>query len=96
VHQGKEATALQRRGERTRRGDKQKVAQVLNGSRASAAVQRAVEEDEGGGDGRATREAYEQALRGRHAPEPGPPAPFEWKPKKEYPRQPEADREPER
>ena len=45
MHQGKEATALQRKGERTRRGDKRKVAQALNGSLASATVQRAPEEE---------------------------------------------------
>jgi hypothetical protein len=97
VHQGKEATALQRRGERTRRGDEQKIVGVLNGSRASVGVQRGMEEDESGSDGRATREVYERTLKERHTPEPEPHTPSpDWKPGKEYPRQPDADREPER
>jgi MobA/MobL family len=95
VHQGKEATALQRRGERTRRGDKQKVAQVLNASKASDEVQRAVEGDESGGEGSARREIYERTLQERHRPEPPAPNP-EWQPGRAFPRQKEAEREPER
>jgi MobA/MobL family len=95
VHQGKEATALQRRGERTRRGDKQKVTQVLNASKASDGVQRAVEEDESSGEGRATREIYERTLQERQTPEPPAPNP-EWQSGRAHPRQPEAEREPER
>ena len=51
VHQGKEATALKRKGERTRQGDKQKVVQALNGSLASAKLQRAPEKDENADSG---------------------------------------------
>jgi len=97
VHQGKEATALQRRGERTRRGDEQKIVGALNGSRASVGVQRGMEEDESGGDGRATREVFERTSQERQTPESEPPSPrLEWKPGKEFPRQREAEREPER
>jgi hypothetical protein len=74
VHQGKEATALQRRGERTKRGDKQKIAGALNASNDSAGVQRAMEKDESDGDARATREVYERTLQERQTPEPKPPA----------------------
>jgi hypothetical protein len=95
VHQGKEATALQRRGERTRLGDKQKVAQVLNASKASVGAQRGIEEDEGGGDGSAAREIHEGTLQERHTPEPPSPSPA-WQPEKQFQRRPDADREPER
>lgn len=75
VHQGKEATALQRKGERTRRGDKQKVAQALGGSLASSAVQRAPGVEESGNREHGGREVYEQTRRQRNAPEPDSPAP---------------------
>ena len=74
VHQGKEATALQRRGERTMRGDKQRIIGALNGSRASDGVQRAMEEDEGGSDA-GLREVYERAGQQRPSPEPEPSQP---------------------
>jgi hypothetical protein len=95
VHQGKEATALQRRGERTRLGDKQKVAQVLNASKASVGAQRGIEEDEGGGNSGTAREIHERTLEERYAPEPPPPGPT-WQPEKQFQRRPDADREPER
>lgn len=64
VHLGKEAAALQRRGERTRQGDKQRVASALNGSLASGAVERAVrKEDADDGGNRQQREAYARTLR---------------------------------
>jgi ATP-dependent exoDNAse (exonuclease V) alpha subunit len=79
VHQGKEATALARKGERTRLGDKQKVVRVVNASRESVSVQRAVEENESGGDGGAAREIYERTRQERHTPEPDPlPPQPEW------------------
>lgn len=92
VHQGKEATALRRRGERTRRGDEQKVALVLNASKASGEVQRTIDEDESGGATDAAREIYERTLQERHAPEPPAPHP-EWEPGKAYPRRPQAEPE---
>jgi ATP-dependent exoDNAse (exonuclease V) alpha subunit len=70
VHQGKEATALMRKGEHTYLSDKQKVVQALNGSLASARVQRAPEEGESGFKEHGGREIYEQTKRERSAPEP--------------------------
>jgi hypothetical protein len=78
VHQGKEATALERKGERTRRRDKQKVAQAVNGSLASASVQRSMEEESGTQE-HGGREMYEETRRQRNAPEPIPAhAPAAW------------------
>jgi ATP-dependent exoDNAse (exonuclease V) alpha subunit len=79
VHLGKEVTALQRKGERTWRGDKQKVVQALNGSLASASVQRAPEAEENGFKEHGGRGVYEETLRQRHAPEPiAPRTPAAW------------------
>ena len=58
-----------RKGERTRLGDKQKVVQALNGSLASATVQRAPEDDESGFGKHGGREIYEQTRRERNPPE---------------------------
>ena len=97
VHQGKEATALQRRGERTRRGDKQKVVRVINASKESVGVQRAMDENESNSDSGAAREIYEQTGQGQHPPQPEPDAPGpEWKPARDYPRQRKESPEPER
>lgn len=66
VHQGKEATALRRRGERTRRGDEQKVTGALNATKASLYVQREMDSDE----------SYERARPDKEMPgaaEPEPP-----------------------
>jgi ATP-dependent exoDNAse (exonuclease V) alpha subunit len=93
-HQGKEATALQRKGERTRLGDKQKIVQALNGSLASATVQRAPEADESGFKEHGGRETYERTRRERQAPEPSvvrtPPA---WEPNREGRRNRDAERD---
>jgi hypothetical protein len=62
VHQGKEATALRRRGIATRRGSRQKVVAVHNAARRSDAV---VAREEGG-------EARRRAE--RENPQPPPPA----------------------
>jgi hypothetical protein len=69
VHLGKEATALQRKGERTRQGDKRKVAQALNASRASDRIQRAVEEEESGAKEHGGRETYARTWSERNTPE---------------------------
>ncbi len=74
VHQGKEATALIRNGERTRLGDKQKVAQALNGSLASAAIQRAPDDGQSGMSEHGRGEDHEETRRRRNAPEPVAPA----------------------
>ncbi len=73
VHQGKEATALWRKGEDTRLGDKQKVVQALNGSLASASVQRAPEEEESAFKEHGVRDIYERTRREQNAPEPAQP-----------------------
>jgi hypothetical protein len=79
VHQGKEATALQRKGEHTRRGDKQKVARALGGSLASAHVQRSPEEEGSGNQEHGGAEVYEETRRQRDAPEPvAPQTPAAW------------------
>jgi len=103
IHQGKEATALQRRGERTRQGDKQRVVGALNGARASGAVEIAMQQEEtdGGTDSdRRQREAYERTLesrRGAAKDRPSYPAPgsgrIQWQ---ESVRPRQKDREPER
>jgi hypothetical protein len=72
AHQGKEATALKRKGERTRLGDKQKVVQALNGSLASATVQRAPESNESGFQEHGRGEIYERTRRERNAPQTPP------------------------
>jgi hypothetical protein len=73
MHQGKEATALQRRGERTRLGDEQRVTGALNATKASLCVQREMDSDESAEN--ATRESYERArpdteMPGAAQPEP--------------------------
>jgi len=89
VHQGKEATALQRRGERTRLGDKQKVVQVMNASRHDGRLEAIGTEDGDAGGGsagdRQGRDIYARtfAARSRAArekpPEPAPDdAPLCW------------------
>jgi ATP-dependent exoDNAse (exonuclease V) alpha subunit len=94
VHQGKEATALKRRGEHTRRGDKQRVAQVLNASLASNEVQRAPEEEGSGSQEHGRREIYEQTRRERNAPLPDSPAPHPgWNPGKHLRKQKDVERE---
>ena len=56
VHLGKEATAMQQRGEGTRQGKRQRVVTVLNTARRDGAL-----EDESGGDGaRVQREIHEK------------------------------------
>jgi len=96
VHQGKEATALQRRGERTRQGDKQRVVQVLNSSLAADSVQRFAEDDTNGGDANAAREVDERTWREKQPQQPETPAPPIWKPARERVRQREGAPEPER
>jgi hypothetical protein len=76
VHQGKEAT-LQRKGERTRRGDKQKVAQALGGSLASANVQRAMDDDGFGTGEHGGRADYEQTEKTPEPPAPQVPSAWE-------------------
>jgi hypothetical protein len=94
VHQGKEATALKRKGERTRRGDKQRVAQVLNASLASDKVQRAPSEEGSGSQEHGRREIYEQTRRERDSPLREPPAPHPgWNSGKGLGRQKDAERE---
>jgi hypothetical protein len=96
VHQGKEATALQREGQRTRRGDKQKVAQALGGALASAQVQRAPEE-ESGNQQHGGAQVYEETRRQRQAPEPVPThAPAAWEIDTSLRGNKDAEREPER
>jgi ATP-dependent exoDNAse (exonuclease V) alpha subunit len=97
VHQGKEATALARKGERTRRGDKQKVALALGGTLASTHVQRAPEEGESGDREHGGGEVYEETRRQRHAPGPGGlETPAAWKSGSDVRNQKPAEREPER
>jgi ATP-dependent exoDNAse (exonuclease V) alpha subunit len=97
VHQGKEATALARKGERTRRGDKQKVAQAVNGSLASANVQRAPEEEGSGSGEHGGREVHEETRRQRNAPEPvALETPDAWELQRDFRRHGQAEREPER
>lgn len=97
VHQGKEATALQRKGQRTRRGDQQKVAQALGGSLASAHVQRGPEDEDSGTGEHGGREVYEETWKQRQVPEPVVPrAPEPWELERVCRRQRPADREPER
>lgn len=68
VHQGKEATALKRRGEPTRRGVEQRIAQALNGSLASAAVQRSGRKDWRETAEAAMEQSYERTRRERNQP----------------------------
>jgi hypothetical protein len=59
VHLGKEATAMQQRGEGTRQGKRQRVVTVLNTARRDDALA-----DDSGGDGaRAQREIHDKTLR---------------------------------
>jgi hypothetical protein len=97
VHQGKEATALARKGERTRRGDKQKVAHALNGSLASAESQREGQGEDSGNQEHGGQEVYEETRRQRRAPEPEVPRmPSAWELEEFFRRQKDAEREPER
>lgn len=73
VHQGKEATALMRKGEHTHVSDRQKIVQALNGALASARVQRAPEDDESGLENHGGREVYEKTWDDRNAPVPSRP-----------------------
>jgi hypothetical protein len=58
VHLGKEATAMQERGEGTRQGKRQRVVKVLNTARRDDALA-----DDSGGDGaRAQREIHDKTL----------------------------------
>jgi len=91
VHQGKEATALQRKGERTRRGDKQKVAQALSGSLASSAAQRSLEGEASANQEHGRSEVYDETRHHRNAPVPAP-----WVADRDFRPQKEVEREPER
>ena len=58
VHLGKEATAMQQRGEGTRQGKRQRVVMVLNTARRDEALA----DDSGGDSTRAQREIYDKTL----------------------------------
>ena len=94
VHQGKEATALMRKGEHTRLGDKQKVVQALNGSLASANVQRVAGEEENVIQEHGARETYDRTRARRNAPEPiAPQAPPAWESQRALRRNRDIERE---
>ena len=94
VHQGKEATALMRKGERTRQGDKRKVIQALNGSLASVKVQRAPAEEENAIQEHGGAEIYDRTRATRNAPEPiAPQAPPAWESQRASRRNRDVERE---
>ncbi len=96
VHLGKEATAMQQRGEGTRQGKRQRVVTVLNTARRDGAL-----EDESGGDGaRVQREIHDKifsASKKSKSPQVAVQKPdVSWQERERNKKQRDKSREPER